>query len=218
MTEKIDELLYSNKNKKCFLERKTKISKKDKKFYRKRILNLTRELFLSSDVCNMDVNEAFMNYVYHCIEHFKNTDTNDILQCEYMGLYGGENEDLEVDDFGCDADCDTGCDADVDTDDSLIIRKIVKPNTLDNFIIRNVIKKNQAEYLPIQKEINLKDPQLRVKGIALGKKKNLMNTYEEDEDGEKENGENENGKKEDEPEHRETASVEASVEASVSGY
>ena len=48
---------------------------------------------------------------------------------------------------------------------------------MDNFIIRNVIKKNETEHLPLQKEINLKDPQLRVKGIC--KKKNLMNTYEE---------------------------------------
>ena len=64
-----------------------------------------------------------------------------------------------------------------------MMRKIVKPNTLDNFIIRNVIKKNNAEHLPVQKEINLKDPELRVKGIA--KKKYLMNTYEEEEDSEK---------------------------------
>ena len=61
---------------------------------------------------------------------------------------------------------------------SEIMRKInVKTNTLDNFIIRNVIKKPEPEFLPIQKEINLKDPSLRVKGIS--KKKNLNNTYEE---------------------------------------
>lgn len=174
---KSDELLY----KKNFSERKTycnKISKKDRKFYRKRILNLTRELFLSTDACTPDVVDAFMNYIYHCVEHFKNMDTTDILQFEYM------NADADGD-----ADCDGEGEADGDGDDggdgdgdytfynSSILRKIVKPNTLDNFIIRNVIKKNETEHLPVQKEINLKDPQLRVKGIC--KKKNLINTYEE---------------------------------------
>jgi hypothetical protein len=66
---------------------------------------------------------------------------------------------------------------------SSIIRKIVKSNTLDNFIIRNVIKKKESEQLPLQKEINLKDPLLKVKGIV--KKKNLINTYEEQENIEK---------------------------------
>ena len=174
MTDKFNEMLYN----KHFSERNSynnKISKKDRKFYRKRILNLTRELFLSSDASNPDINEAFMNYVYHCVEHFKNTDTNDILQYEYTDL----DADLEMD-----AEIDSAIDADdendgMDTYNSSIMRKIVKPNTLDNFIIRNVIKKKESEHLPLQKEINLKDPQLKVKGI--GKKKNLINTYEEQE-------------------------------------
>jgi len=169
MTDKFNEMLYN----KHFLERNSynnKISKKDRKFYRKRILNLTRELFLSSDASNPDINEAFMNYVYHCVEHFKNTDTNDILQYEYTDL----DADLEMDAEDADDENDS-----MDTYNSSIMRKIVKPNTLDNFIIRNVIKKKESEHLPIQKEINLKDPQLKVKGI--GKKKNLINTYEEQE-------------------------------------
>jgi hypothetical protein len=179
MTDKFNEILYN----KHFLERNSynnKINKKDKKFYRKRILNLTRELFISSDEYNPDINEAFMNYVYHCVEHFKNTDTTDILQGEYAEL-------------DADTDADTDADAAIDADDehdgintynSSIMRKIVKPNTLDNFIIRNVIKKKESEQLPLQKEINLKDPQLKVKGIV--KKKNLINTYEEQENNEKE--------------------------------
>ena len=171
---KLNEILYN----KHFLERNSynnKISKKDRKFYRKRILNLTRELFLSSDASNPDIDDAFMNYIYHCVEHFKNTDTNDILQGEYADLDG--DVDAAMDD-----DMDDEMDADdenenMNTYNSSIMRKIVKPNTLDNFIIRNIIKKKEPEHLPLQKEINLKDPQLKVKGI--GKKKNLINTYEE---------------------------------------
>ena len=176
MTDKLNEILYN----KHFLEKNSyinKIGKKDRKFYRKRILNLTRELFLSSDACNPDINEAFMNYLYHCVEHFKNTDTNDILQGEYADLDADMDADLDAD-----ADADDECES-INIYNSSIMRKIVKPNTLDNFIIRNIIKKNEPDPLPLQKDINLKDPQLRVKGI--GKKKNLMNTYEESENAEK---------------------------------
>ena len=208
MTDRLNELLY----KKSIMERKTsynEISKKDKKFYRKRILNLTRELFFSSDAGNHDVNDAFMNYIYYCVAHFKQTDTNDILQGEYTGFDEGLCGDMD-DEMDADMDLDANADEDdelsVSSYNSSMMKKIVKPNTLDNFIIRNVIKKNNAEHLPIQKEINLKDPQLRVKGIV--KKKNLTNTYEEEENPEK---------KETEPEQSEenheivTANVTANV-------
>ena len=204
MTDRLNELLY----KKSIMERKTsynEISRKDKKFYRKRILNLTRELFFSSDAGNHDVNDAFMNYVYYCVAHFKQTDTNDILQGEYTGLDEGlcgdadaEGEDMDVEDMESTADGDD--EYSMPSYNSSMMKKIVKPNTLDNFIIRNVIKKaGSSEHLPIQKEINLKDPQLRVKGIC--KKKNLMNTYEELEDTE---NKQETEKKEDTPTEEET--------------
>ena len=229
MTDRLNELLY----KKSIIERKTsynEINRKDKKFYRKRILNLTRELFFSSDAGNSDVNDAFMNYVYYCVAHFKQTDTNDILQGEYMGLNDGvcgytdadaEGEDMDADGYGDmdgDMDGDENLDLNAEQHDehcmssynSSMMRKIVKPNTLDNFIIRNVIKKNEAEHLPIQKEINLKDPQLRVKGIV--KKKNLMNTYEEEENTQKKEPEPEPEPEQSEENH---ATVNASVTASV---
>ena len=199
MTDKLNEILYN----KHFLEKNSyinKIGKKDRKFYRKRILNLTRELFLSSDACNPDINEAFMNYVYHCVEHFKNTDTNDILQGEYADLDADMDADLDAD-----ADADDECES-INIYNSSIMRKIVKPNTLDNFIIRNVIKKKESEYLPLQKEINLKDPQLKVKGIV--KKKNLINTYEEQENAEKE----ENTEKEENAEKEENISSDNGIE------
>jgi hypothetical protein len=205
MTDKLNEILYN----KHFLERNSynhKISKKDRKFYRKRILNLTRELFLSSDACNPDINEAFMNYLYHCVEHFKNTDTNDILQCEYADLNGDIDGDV-------DAAMDDAIDADDENDNmntynSSIMRKIVKPNTLDNFIIRNVIKKKEPEHLPLQKEINLKDPQLKVKGIV--KKKNLINTYEDQENTD-EKQENTDEKQENTDEKQENISFDTEI-------
>jgi hypothetical protein len=168
--------LYKNHfEKKC--EHRIRNSKKDTKFYKKRILNLTRELFISKDACVPDVNYAFANYISQCVEYFKNIDTTDILQEEYNQF------ELESYDFDVDEEYDAinnvnDNESYFSSMNSEIMRKInVKTNTLDNFIIRNVIKKHEPDFLPIQKEINLKDPSLRVKGIS--KKKNLNNTYEE---------------------------------------
>ena len=67
-----------------------------------------------------------------------------------------------------------------------------------------------ATNLPIKKEINLKDPQLRVKGIV--KKKYLMNTYEEEENTQKKEPEPEPEPEQSEENH---ATVNASVTAPV---
>jgi hypothetical protein len=62
------------------------VDKKDKKFYKKRILNLTKDFFTSDDnLQNMlpEVKYAFDNYVKACIHSFKVIDNNDIIQSEY---------------------------------------------------------------------------------------------------------------------------------------
>ena len=56
--------------------------RKDKKFYRRRILNLTKEMLInnySNDVLP-DVTEAFNAYVKTCIGYFKIKDELDIIQ------------------------------------------------------------------------------------------------------------------------------------------
>lgn len=55
---------------------------KDKKFYRKRISNLTNELLLNNSPENLlpDVTFAFEHYVKTCIHYFKIIDESDIIQ------------------------------------------------------------------------------------------------------------------------------------------
>jgi hypothetical protein len=49
----------------------------------------------------------------------------------------------------------------------------IKTNTLDGLVKRTIIKKEEP-ILPKKKKINLKDPELKNKGV--GKKDNLTNT------------------------------------------
>ena len=67
----------------------TRNNKKDKKFYKKRIYNLTRDLIVNKeqDCCfPADINSAFDNYVNTCIAYFKNLDKTDILQDDYKDI------------------------------------------------------------------------------------------------------------------------------------
>ena len=163
-------------------DNKMKINKKDKKFYRKRILNLTRELLLSDkengqgqekNESNItpDLLYAFNNYVKTCINNFKTIDKNDIIQEDYkaIDLLCNIPHDLEVEFKN----------VEVKTleDNKLFMRSIKTKNYLDDFVKYKYIKKEEDMILPKMKDINLKEPNLRNKGIK--KKENIPIIYDE---------------------------------------
>ena len=72
-----------------------KINRKDKKFYRKRILSLTKDLLTKEEseiVVSPDIKCAFDNLVKTCINYFKILDRNDIIQEDYNGF----DEEIKV--------------------------------------------------------------------------------------------------------------------------
>ena len=122
------------------------VKKKDKKFYRKRILALTKNL-LSNDESDVpsEIERYFKEYIGSCIDYFKTVDNNDLRQDEYRYMDEDKDEDkltngdyLEVDESMLNTD---NCDTSSNNIDSLLIRKINVANTLDNFVIRNSSKK-----------------------------------------------------------------------------
>jgi len=149
------------------------VNKKDKKFYRKRILNLTRELLLKKDddysEINPDIKFGFDNYIKTCIQYFKIIDNNDIIQEQYK-------------DFNAELDClqhatmnqnitDNAYDKEKD---KLFMRSIKMPNYLEKFVKITTTKKPEEIILPKIKEIDLKEPTLRMKGIqGIPKKENI---------------------------------------------
>ena len=160
------------------------VKKKDKKFYRKRILALTKNL-LSNDETDVpsEIERYFKEYIGSCIDYFKTVDNNDLRQDEYRYMDEDKDEDkltngeyLEVDDSILDTD---NCDTSSNNIDSLLIRKINVANTLDNFVIRNSSKKKVI--IPKKKNVNLRDPSLKTKGTEkMGEKNNIDNIYEYD--------------------------------------
>jgi hypothetical protein len=152
------------------------INKKEKKFYRKRVLNLTRELLLKKDTSyneiNPDIKNSFDNFVKTCIHYFKIIDKNDIIQEEYNHF----DDDQDDNDNTCN-DTTTSNVYNSENDNKLFMRSIKFKNGLENFVTIKSFKKPDEMILPKIKDINLEEPTLRNKGII--KKENITIKYDE---------------------------------------
>ena len=136
-------------------EKKIKVSdlKSDVKFYKKRIIQLTKDMMKDQHITN-SVNKAYNEYMKSCVAYLRFLDTKDILQEEYKGI--PEQLDLSDDDV------------DGDPNNNLINPSYLhKQNKIEDYIdvkkISNV-PKNET-YLPEKKNLKLKDPELKKKGI-----------------------------------------------------
>jgi hypothetical protein len=155
---------------------KTSVSnKKDKKFYRKRILQLTRDILLNSppDTITSDINIAFENYAKTCTHYFKMIDKTDIIQSDY-------DKEQELDNATCSTT--NMLDNEAELQANKLMMRSIKTNkyTLDRFV-KITTTKQDHQIIPMQKDINLKDPSLRNKGLvdkSISKKKNIVNNYE----------------------------------------
>lgn len=160
--------LMNNSHFKNHLENtKVKIaSRKDKKFYRKRIMNLTKDLLIYKEMEEPllpDVKGAFENYVKISIEYFKTLDECDIIQEDYNELEGLDTDTIINNDKK---------NMSLDDANHLLMRS-VKITPLDKLVKRTILKKEQEVIMPVQKEINLNEPYLKNKGIC--QKKNITN-------------------------------------------
>ena len=137
---------------------------REKKFYKKRINNLTRQLMKFQENNYPDfLVKSFENYIRSSIEYFKMIDHSDSLQNEYIGLHSLEQlEEVFNDDSEEENIIITPYKEEVK---SLFMNK---PNTntlLDTFITIKKEEKLIPMNIPQQKEINLSDPKFMVKGI-----------------------------------------------------
>ena len=144
-------------------EKKIKVSdlKSDVKFYKKRIIQLTKDMMKGQHITN-SVNKAHNEYMKSCVAYLRFLDTKDILQEEYKDI--PEQPDISDDDI------------EGDPNNSLINPSYLhKQNKIEDYIdvkkISNVPKNDT--YLPEKKDLKLKDPELKKKGVKKkkGKKK-----------------------------------------------
>ena len=168
-------------------KKKSVVNKKDQKFYRRRILSLTKELLYpeettattpitttTSAATKTTINDPnilglFQIYSKACIEYFKTLDTNDIIQDDYSTLTTTGTHEMSPEDIKTQAEIDQQFMRSI---------RVKEPTTLDKFVKRSTTAPKEDPILPKQKDINLRDPELKNKGIR--KKKNITNKYEEE--------------------------------------
>jgi len=151
-------------------------NKKDKKFYRKRIYSLTKELLLNQEENGFSINllpevkSDFDNYINTCIHYFKSLDNNDLIQKELTMKMNESQTCDSLDEINHNFN---------EANKQFVKTLAIKGKTLDNFVIRNKIVENSI-ILPKEKNIDLRDPVLRTKGVKnINKKKNINLNYEE---------------------------------------
>lgn len=142
--------------------------KKDLKFYKKRIYDITKKL-LKHDKINNTVSNAFEEYCKILIEHFKITDTKDIIQQDYKQQ---KNVSFLLDETNEKIDDNTNTNIANEDFNNLIMKKNNKNITIENSMnIKKNKKINKPQFIPKQKNINLKDNQLKYKGLQKEKYK-----------------------------------------------
>ena len=171
---------------------------KAKRFYKKRIVEMTRELLKGETVNDIFVLQAFEAFAKSCITYFRNKDKNDTLQEEHMAECvavgylppimetesGPGSVDLDNDDDDDDDDNPNNPNLPDSSKRKLEIlmsfdkHKVTVP-TLDTFVIKiTPAVNNNAGSIPHMKEINLDDPKFKTKDIkprlAKPKSKNVI--------------------------------------------
>ena len=136
---------------------RSEVNLSDIKFYRKRILALTKEMFRNEGP-SQDLKKIHNEYVTSIIKHFKMTDKIDILQNEYESNCISRAP-IPPTDFQ------------LDEVNKSFMRTAPNTITLDNFVISNQIVEKPVTY-PDKKKIDLKESTLKTKGIKK-KKKNV---------------------------------------------
>jgi len=157
------------------IQKSKQLNKEDMKFYRKRIFNLFKEIISGNSPKDLlpDVKYAYDNFTNSAIHYFKSIDNNDIIQSEYNDIdKKTQNSNDYYYDLSSNIILATNSEA-----DKLLMRSVKADiPTLDKYVTRTIVKKKEEVIMPKQREIDLKDPYLKNKGI---KKKNIHNLYED---------------------------------------
>ncbi len=127
---------------------------KDMQFYRKRILQITKDLLRNKED-NEDIKRVFNIYSKELIRHFKFVDKKDIMQEDYQNL--GINNTKKV-----------NIDFELEEQNKLMMREKngKEKSTIESFInVKVKNKKVYKPYIPQKKVINITMDDLKNKGV-----------------------------------------------------
>ena len=158
---KIDLMYLSNGLTENVLKKdENKVDDKELMFYRKRVLQQTKELLRKKDI-NVDINNSFNNYLKKSIEYFKFIDKKELIQNEYNNLEKNKKEKIDVS-------------FNIENSNEMMFKKVIVKNdkTLDDFVLKKNIKKKTKITIPNIKKYDITDKKFQDKGVRKKKKKN----------------------------------------------
>ena len=133
------------------------VNKEDLKFYRKRILQQTKD-YLREGRLESSIDRAFDNYADKLMEYYKFIDKKEIIQKEYENME--ENSSIDVKDI------------DLLEENKKMMKEVEPPvKTIKDFITVVAEKPKKKRIIPKLKEFNLKKDELRIKGLKKEKSK-----------------------------------------------
>ena len=154
----MDLLYLTNSRMKSKVENLDKsVNKEDLKFYRKRILQQTKN-YLREGRLDSSVDRAFDNFADRLIEYYKFIDKKEQIQSEYKEMK--EPKKKKVMDINM-------------LEENMKMMKEVEPpvKTIKDFITVVAEKPKKKRIIPKLKEYNLKKDELRIKGLKKEKSK-----------------------------------------------
>ena len=128
------------------------INPDDKKFYRKRVLAMGKEIYADKHY-NDILNKAFDNFISLAINHCQMIDKRDLLQEDYPDVIVKATNHSDVNNFDMDA-----------MNNNVMRHNKPKDKTLDGFVtVTNTTTDNK--FIPTQRKVNLKQDKFKTKGI-----------------------------------------------------
>tara|TARA_B100001287_G_C22627556_1_gene503348 strand:- start:473 stop:964 length:492 start_codon:yes stop_codon:yes gene_type:complete len=128
------------------------VSNEDLKFYRKRILQQTKN-YLREGRLENSIDRAFDNYADKLIEYFKFIDKKEMIQKEYEFMKHGKKENNVKD-------------IDLLEENKKMMKEVEPPvKTIKDFVNVVAEKPKKKRVIPKLKEFNLKKDELRIKGL-----------------------------------------------------
>ena len=143
-------------------DKEEQCSKEEKRFYKKRLLQMTKDC-MHGKASNKVIEAAFLEYLRTCVEHFKEEDKMELMQMEYGDLSFEEN--TKVDDI------------DIEKINEDLFKKKDEVKRIETCfpVEKRKIKKEEEVVYPKKKDVNIKDGRFKTKGVKKGKKKNMDN-------------------------------------------
>ena len=143
----------------------------EKKFYRKRILQMSKDctrfqVFKDAEVPPKQILTAYNEFAKICKSHFKTEDENEFYQNEYNDIEPNNTKVPDLSEGGPDPinmkNLDTELLANIPT------KKVV---TMEDFVTKTKTKPQKKLIPPKQKNVNVKDEKYRTKGLKKNKSK-----------------------------------------------